>query len=284
MQTEPGDAAIALHEAVAPQVRRAVVEAGKAPNRWDRIGGSARKAAVALLLAACATAHSAGVDQGREETAAARIEALEPHHLSMQTQFYVESIERIIEIVGEELISLPEAMFWVIEPAKKSEACALISDYAIFRSTMSRVMHEAAFGREVMKYLLKAAIVEMSGFEMRRGRQWTEEEETHIVEVGLKRAKKTNERFDAILEKYKQCVDEDAVTIHGFAFTDGYADTRRELMARDLYRGLMPFVQWVRENIRSPRDEKAKEAIEHFEELVESMKRKYLIEASTPPS
>ena len=52
-------------------------------------------------------------------------------------------------------------------------------------------------------------------------------------------------------------------------------------MARDLYRGVMPFVQWVRENIRSPRDEKAKEAIEHFEELVEGMKRKYLIETPT---
>ena len=199
----------------------------KAPNRWERIGGSARKTAGALLLAACATAHSAGADQQREQTAPARIEALEPHHLRMHTQFYVESIERIIEIVGEELIALPEAMFWAIEPAKKREACALISDYAIFRSTTSRVMHKSAFGREVMKYLVKAAIVEMSGFEMRRGRQWTEEEETHIVEVGLKRAKKTNERFDAILKKYKQCVDEDAVTIEGFTFTEGYADTRR---------------------------------------------------------
>ena len=78
----------------------------KAPKRWGRIGGCARKAAGALLLAACAAAHGAGADQGREETAAARIEALEPHHLSMHTQFYVESIERIIEIVGEELMTL----------------------------------------------------------------------------------------------------------------------------------------------------------------------------------
>ena len=129
---------------------------------------------------------------------------------------------------------------------RRSERYADSSRTSSLFYTTTSIAFRVIFGNEVKKHLLRAIILDMSGVEVQYERDFTDEEKTRIIEIGTKRVKKGQAQDEMIGEKYEQCLQEDAVRLHAFAFTEGYADTRREFELRDLYHGgLMPFVRWV---------------------------------------
>ena len=100
-------------------------------------------------------------------------------------------------------------------------------------------------------------------------------DETVKLKAAMEGLRELQRLREQLLNKGEFCLENDIVSISGFVFSSHYVDILTEFKLRDFYIGVKPIIEWVKGNIKPPRNEEAEIAIYEFEKMIRSMQIKY---------
>ena len=122
-------------------------------------------------------------------------DAITAEVIAMHAHYYGHSMDAFNEMIGETMLSVPNLMFSVFTPQEQRRLCALMVDYSMMRLVAGEAMRRAVFSSEGYHRVVKGSALVLAGFEPDDTGQWTEEEQSTIIESGLGGLKRGNE-FD----------------------------------------------------------------------------------------